>query len=113
MGLTTFESQKYICVKEGQQVAIVDTANGFNVDRRDMKAEGILMHRERHVIAVRAPQGETQTIIQVLDLTASAKLVTTTLNEKTVFWRWISNDKLAIVGTTSVYHLDITQGVNA
>lgn len=55
MGLMTFESQKYICVKEGQQVAIVDTAAGFNVERRDMKAEGILMHRERNVIAVRAP----------------------------------------------------------
>ena len=46
-------------------MAIVDTANGFNVERRDMKAEGILMHRERNVIAVRAPQGDTQTIVQV------------------------------------------------
>ena len=78
-----------------------------------MKAEGILMHRERNVIAVRAPQGDTQTIVQVLDLGASSKLVTCTLNEKTVFWRWISNDKLALVGTTAVYHLDITQGTSA
>ena len=46
-------------------MAIVDTANGFNVEKRDMKAEGILMHRERNVIAVRAPQGDTQTIVQV------------------------------------------------
>ena len=30
-----------------------------------MKAEGILMHRERNVIAVRAPQGETATVVQV------------------------------------------------
>ena len=30
-----------------------------------MKAEGILMHRDRNVIAVRAPQGDAQTIIQV------------------------------------------------
>ena len=44
---------------------------------------------------------------------ASSKLVTATMNEKCVFWRWISNDKLALVGTTSVYHLDITQGASA
>ena len=46
-------------------MAIVDTSNGFNVEKRDMKAEGILMHRERNVIAVRAPQGDAQTIVQV------------------------------------------------
>ena len=43
----------------------MDTANGFNVERRDMKADGILMHRERNVIAVRAPQGDNATVIQV------------------------------------------------
>ena len=48
-----------------QQVAIVDTSNGFNVERRDMKAEAMLMHRERYVIAVRAAQGESATVIQV------------------------------------------------
>ena len=45
-----------------------------------MKAEGILMHRERNVIAVRAPQGDSATVVQVLDLAASAKLVTP------IFW---------------------------
>ena len=33
-----------------------------------MKADGILMHRERNVIAVRAAQGETATIVQVSGL---------------------------------------------
>lgn len=46
----------------------MDTANGFNVERRDMKAEGILMHKERNVIAVRAPQGDNATVIQVSHL---------------------------------------------
>ena len=46
-------------------------------------------------------------------MAASSKLVTTTLNEKVVFWRWISDTKLALVGATSVYHLDITQGASA
>ena len=39
--------------------------------------------------------------------------MTCTVNEKCAFWRWISNDKLALVGSTSVYHLDITQGAAA
>ena len=30
-----------------------------------MKAEAMLMHRERYVIAVRAPQGDAATVIQV------------------------------------------------
>ena len=39
--------------------------------------------------------------------------MTTTLNEKVVFWRWISLTKLALVGTANVYHLDITGGTSA
>ena len=46
-------------------------------------------------------------------MSAASKLVTCTLNEKSVFWRWISLTKLAIVGTASVYHLDITLGPSA
>ena len=30
-----------------------------------------------------------------------------------MFWRWISDTKLALVGTANVYHLDITQGASA
>ena len=41
------------------------------------------------------------------------KLLTTTLNEKVVYWKWISNDKIGLVGTQSVYHLDMSQGANA
>lgn len=89
-------------------MAIVNTSDGFNVERRDMKAEAMLMHRERYVIAVRAAQGDAASVIQVLDLGAAQKLVTTQLNEKVVFWRWISDTKLALVGTANVYHLDIS-----
>ena len=31
-----------------------------------------------------------------------------TVPEKTAFWRWTSNTQLAVVGTKSVYHLDIS-----
>jgi clathrin heavy chain len=103
----TFESQKYVCIKEGQQVAIVDTSQNFKVDRKDMKAEGILMHREQNIIAVRASTGENA-VIQVYDVAASKKIKNVEIKEKCVFWRWISTSKIAVVGTTSVYHIDTT-----
>ena len=45
-------------------MAIVDTSQNFKVDRKDMKAEGILMHRDQNIIAVRASTGENA-VIQV------------------------------------------------
>ena len=42
----------------------MDTSQNFKVDRKDMKAEGILMHREQNIIAVRASTGENA-VIQV------------------------------------------------
>jgi clathrin heavy chain len=29
--------------------------------------------------------------------------------DEVVFWRWISNEKLGVVGKRSVYHVDITK----
>ena len=54
-------------------MAIIDTSQNFKMDKRDMKAEGILMHRERNIIAVRAAQNE-QTIVQVYDMDQSKKI---------------------------------------
>lgn len=68
MGMMTFESPKYICIKEATQVAIVDTTQGFNVMRHDMKAEAMIMHKERGVLALRANQGDTATVIQIVDI---------------------------------------------
>lgn len=78
-GNLTFESEKYICVKDGavscskapqifkhsiQEAVIVDTSKGFAADRKPMKADGILMHKSRNVIALRAMTGDN-TVIQV------------------------------------------------
>lgn len=48
---------------------MIDTSQGFKVDRRDMKADSILMHKERNIIAVRAAVGEA-TVVQVFDMDA-------------------------------------------
>ena len=35
------------------------------MNKKDLTAEGVLMHRERNIIAVRASQGDTNTVVQV------------------------------------------------
>jgi len=46
---------------------IIDSAKGYAAERKPMKADAILMHRTKNVIAVRAQQGETSTIVQVTE----------------------------------------------
>lgn len=47
-----------------QDCAIIDTTKNFALERKPMKAEGILMHRSKNIIALRATQG-TKTVFQV------------------------------------------------
>jgi hypothetical protein len=44
---------------------IIDTTKGFSADRKPMKADGIMMHRQKNIIALRAASGETNTVVQV------------------------------------------------
>jgi hypothetical protein len=43
---------------------IIDSSKGFAAERKPMKADAILMHRTKNIVAVRAQQGEN-TIVQV------------------------------------------------
>ena len=72
-----------------------------------MKAESILMHKERNIIAVRATSGES-TVVQVFDIDGSKKLKQAQVPDVAVYWRWISVNKLAVVGKVGVWHIDIT-----
>ena len=76
------------------------------MEKKPMKAEGVLMHRQRNVLAARALQGGN-TLIQVFDLDTKAKLKQCQVNEKVRFWRWIGDDELGIVGESNVYHTNI------
>ena len=71
-----------------------------------MKAEGILMHRSKNIIALRATQGP-KTVMQVFNLDTKAKVKQCELTENIRFWRWIGEDTLGVVGKTNVYHVDI------
>lgn len=90
-----------------QDVAIIDTTKQFALERKNMKAKGILMHRTKNIIALRADQGSS-TVVQVFDLDTRAKVKQAEIKEPVVFWRWIDEDTLGIVGKSGVYHTNIT-----
>lgn len=87
---------------------IIDSSKGYTADRKPMKADAILMHRTKNIIAVRASQSETSTIVQVFDLDTKSKLKQAEIPEAVVFWKYITLTKIACIGKTAVYHLDIT-----
>lgn len=76
------------------------------MERKNMSAEGILMHRTKNVIALRATQG-TKAVIQVFNLDTKQKLKTCEINENIRYWKWINEDNLGIVGKQGVYHTNI------
>ena len=43
-GNLTFESEKYIGIKDGAEIVIVDIGQGFKVERKPMKAEATVLH---------------------------------------------------------------------
>lgn len=86
---------------------IVDSSKNFTPERKPMKADAILMHRNRNVIAVRAANGEN-TIVQVFDLDSRQKLKQFEVPEPVSYWKYISQTKIALVGKVAVYHADIT-----
>ena len=50
---TTMESDKYICVREGAEVIIVDVANPGTPERRSIAADSVIMNPAAKVIALR------------------------------------------------------------
>lgn len=67
------------------------------------------MHLTENIIALKAKQQTgTGHVVQVFNMTKKEKLKDLSFTENVVHWKWISEKKLAIVTTTSVYHVDIT-----
>ncbi|KAF4952327.1 hypothetical protein FSARC_12670 [Fusarium sarcochroum] len=105
----TLESDSYVCVREKKneaaqpEVVIVELKNGNNVTRRPIKADSAIMHWNRQVIALKA-QSRT---LQIFDLEQKKKLKSCTMNEDVQFWKWISENELGLVTTSSVYHWNV------
>ena len=65
------------------------------------------MHRERNVIAVGVFE-DGRAEVQVYELDPPGKTLTQfTVNEQVTFWRWIDNNRLALIGAKGIYHADI------
>ncbi|RSM14336.1 hypothetical protein CEP52_001366 [Fusarium oligoseptatum] len=105
----TLESDSYVCVREKKseaaqpEVVIIELKNGNNVTRRPIKADSAIMHWNRQVIALKA-QSRT---LQIFDLEQKKKLKSCTMNEDVQFWKWISENELGLVTTSSVYHWNV------
>lgn len=103
----TLESSRFVCVREtsetGNQVAIIDLANGNAVTRKNMSADSAIMAPKEFVIALHA-QGRT---VQVVNLETKQRLKSAVMPEDIVFWEWISDNILGIITDRSIYHWDV------
>eukprot|EP00930_Biecheleria_cincta_P019685 TRINITY_DN1496_c0_g1_i1.p1 TRINITY_DN1496_c0_g1~~TRINITY_DN1496_c0_g1_i1.p1 ORF type:complete len:1703 (+),score=387.00 TRINITY_DN1496_c0_g1_i1:58-5166(+) len=112
-GVTTMESDKYICVKDtgadgAPQVVVIDMHNGNNVTKRPMKAEATLMNPAENIMALKAvAEGQTGQFVQVFNLDTKAKLGVYQSPENIVFWKWVTTRILAFVTQTDVYHWNL------
>ncbi|KAJ5070113.1 clathrin heavy chain [Anaeramoeba ignava] len=100
---TTMESHKYICVQEqtdqAANVIIVDLKNPHQLSKRPIKADSAIMNPKSFVIALKAAK-----TLQVFNLEMRSKMKSYVMNEEVSFWKWISDNALAIVTPTKVYH---------
>lgn len=85
------------------ETVILDLKNINNIIRRPIRADSAIMHLTEPIIALRA-QSRT---LQLFNLQTKERLQTYTHTEDIVFWRWISQQTLALVSTKSVYHWDV------
>lgn len=77
------------------------------VKRPGNKVDGAIMHTKENIIALKAPNEGKGHILQIFDMDKKAKLKNIEFNENIVFWKWVNEQILAIVTTTSVYHVSI------
>ncbi|OAF64757.1 hypothetical protein A3Q56_07458, partial [Intoshia linei] len=103
----TMESDKYICVCEksnenATQVAIIDLNNPSQVNRRPISADAVIMNPKGGIIGLRA--GLT---IQLFNIDQKKKIKSHSMNTNVVFWKWISQYKIAIITSTNVLHWSI------
>jgi clathrin heavy chain len=77
------------------------------VKRPGNKVDGAIMHIKDNIIALKAPNEGKGHILQIFDMDKKAKLKNIEFNENIVFWKWVNEQILAIVTTTSVYHVSI------
>lgn len=111
--VTHLESERYVCIRDADQtgtpqLSIVELFNKMNVVKRPgNKVDGAIMHVKDNIIALKAPNEGKGHILQIFDMDKKAKLKNIEFPENIVFWKWVDEKILAIVTTSSVYHVSI------
>ncbi|KAM7256318.1 hypothetical protein ACFE04_012059 [Oxalis oulophora] len=107
----TMESDKYICVRETSpqnSVVIIDMSMPNQPLRRPITADSALMNPNTRILALKAQlPGTTQDHLQIFNIELKSKVKSHQMPEQVVFWKWISNTKVALVTLSSVYHWSI------
>ncbi|KAJ1621484.1 hypothetical protein T492DRAFT_601474, partial [Pavlovales sp. CCMP2436] len=102
----TMDSDKFICVREevnGQvQVIIIDMSNPADIQRRPISADSAIMNPLTKVIAIKA-----QNYLQIFNLENTSKMKSVQMPKPVVYWKWVSNNTVALVTGTAVFHWSI------
>jgi clathrin heavy chain len=113
--VTHLESERYISVRDVDdkgvpQLTVIELFNKMNIVKRPgNKVDGSIMHIKENIIALKAPiEGATKGhILQIVNMDKKQKLKNIEFPDNIVFWRWVTEDILAVVTTTSVYHVSL------
>lgn len=92
------------------QISIVELTNKLNVMKRPgSKVDGAIMHISENIISLKAPNEPSGHLLQIFNLNTKTKLKHLEFSENIVFWKWVNQDILAVVTSTSVYHVNIAK----
>ena len=102
------ESDKFICVREkvGEtaQVVIIDMSDPTNPIRRPISADSAIMNPASRVIALKSQKTLQIFNFEIFDFEMKSKMKAHTMADDVIFWKWISENMIALVTETSVYH---------
>lgn len=112
--VTHLESERYISLRDVDQngtpqLTVVELFNNFNIVRKPgAKVDGSIMHIKENIVALKAPmEGGKGHILQIFNMDKKLKLANLEFQENIVFWRWVDQEILAVVTTSSVYHVSL------
>ena len=108
------QSEKYVCVREtgtANNVVIVDMANPTVPLRKPITADSTIIAPNSKTLALKAASpgegGSQGDNLQVFNLDTKQKVRAYVNPTKVQFWAWISDDTVAMVTESAVFHWDI------
>jgi hypothetical protein len=102
----TMESERYICVRLADRVAVVDCATpGAPPLWRPVTADATLMNPTSNIIALKKVVPGTVThALQVFDIAANVKVKAHRSAAPVHFWSWLGPALMGLVTDTEVFH---------